>query len=309
MSKIIPLVLFSFILLNGMAQLSSGKVRQPVDKVGFATSKKQMDRVMARIDSAYGERIDAALEKAGIRTFNQWKSVISPHDDYAYVSWLYPAVLQNVKASTVILVGVAHKARKYGLEDKMVFGSFGQWAAPYGEVPVSFLQGKITNRLPASTWILHDSLMAEEHSLEAIIPFLQYYNRNVNIIPVIIPYMSFATMKGLALSLARAIHEVMEDNGMMWGKDYAIVISNDAVHYGDEDWGGKAYARFGTDSAGYEQAVKYEKELIASTLTGSLKKKKIETFFNTTVNPNDYKEYQWTWCGRYSGSRTLRSRH
>lgn len=162
------------------------------------------------------------------------------------------------------------------------------------------MQAKLTNLLPSSTWIVHDSLMAEEHSLEAIVPFLQYYNRNITIIPVLVPYMSFSTMKGLSLSLAKAIYQVMQENSLMWGKDVAIVISNDAVHYGDEDWGGKSYARFGTDSAGYRQAVAFEKSLIASNLTGTITDNKIENFYRTTVSPTDYKEYQWTWCGRYS---------
>jgi AmmeMemoRadiSam system protein B len=300
MKRFALLILLLAVVPAVVAQSRQSWVRKPVDPVGFATKAWQMDSIMARIDRQYGPRISASLEQAGMRPFSQWKTVICPHDDYTYASWLYPAVLQNIKAETVILVGVAHKAKKFGVEDKIVFGSFEKWTEPYGPVKVSWMQAKLTNLLPSSTWIVHDSLMAEEHSLEAIVPFLQYYNRNITIIPVLVPYMSFSTMKGLSLSLAKAIWQVMQENSLMWGKDVAIVISNDAVHYGDEDWGGKNYAKFGTDSAGYRQAVNFEKELIASTLTGSLKKKKIETFFNTTVSPNDYKEYQWTWCGRYS---------
>jgi AmmeMemoRadiSam system protein B len=294
------LLFFLAVVTTVFAQSRQSWVRKPVDPVGFATKAWQMDSVMARIERDYGSRIDSCLERIGMRRFNQWKTVICPHDDYTYASWLYPAALRNVKAQTVILIGVAHKAKKFKLEDRMVFGSFEKWSEPYGQVSVSQFQAKLTNGLPASTWIIHDSLMAEEHSLEAIVPFLQYYNRNINIIPILVPYMSFSTMQGLSLSLAKAIYDVMQDNGLLWGRDIAIVISNDAVHYGDEEWGGNNYAKFGADSAGYQQAVAFEKELIASTLTGSLKKKKIEDFFKTAVDPNDYKEYQWTWCGRYA---------
>ncbi len=299
MNKIILFFMLGF-AINAYAQYPQPGVRQPVDKVGFATTALQMDSVMARIRRQYGPRIDASLSAAGMQKFNQWKTVICPHDDYTYVSWLYPAVLQNVKAQTIILIGVAHKAKQFGLEDQIIFGSFEKWKEPYGNVPVSILQSRITNRLPAETWIRHDSIMAAEHSLEAIVPFLQYQNRNITIIPILVPYMSFATMKGLAQSLALAIYNVMLENSMTWGKDYAIVISNDAVHYGDEDWGGMNYARFGVDSAGYVEAVKFEKNLIATTLTGSLKKSGIEQFYNTTVSATDYKQYQWTWCGRYA---------
>lgn len=42
--------------------------------------------------------------------------------------------------------------------------------------------------------------------------------------------------------------------GLEWGRDFCIVISTDAVHYGDKEWGGKNYAPYGTDSAGYAKA-------------------------------------------------------
>jgi MEMO1 family protein len=297
------LIIFAVLTSRGQMQQTTGRqpgVRLPVDKVGFATNARQMDSVMARIEREYGDRINSALDAAGMMKFSQWKTVICPHDDYAYASWLYPAVLRNIKATTIILVGVAHKAKKYGLEDKLVFGSYAAWSEPYGKVPVSILQSRITNGLPVSTYVINDSLMAAEHSLEAIVPFLQYYNRNITIIPVLVPYMSMQTMTGLAHSLAKAVHEVMQDNSMLWGKDYAIVISNDAVHYGDDDWGGKNYARFGTDSAGYIKAVRYDYQLLTSTLSTPLKDKKISSLFDSLVDQKDYKEYKWTWCGRYA---------
>ncbi len=300
MKKTIWILLLMAAGYRAPAQIAASGTRQPVDPVGFATTARQMDSVVARINRQYGEEIRAALDAADIKPYSRWKTVICPHDDYAYASWQYPAILQNVKAPLVILIGVAHKARQFGLEDRMVFGSFSTWKEPYGKVPVSLYQGSITNRLPAGTWVVHDSLMAAEHSLEAIVPWLQYYNRDISIVPVLVPYMSFPTMKGLSLSLARAIFEVMQENGLSWGKDYAIVISTDAVHYGDEDWGGQNYARYGADSAGYEQAVKFEKNLIATTLTGSPAKAKIEAFYDSTVSEKNYKDYKWTWCGRYS---------
>jgi MEMO1 family protein len=287
-----------FIVLSSAGQ--QPYPRKPVDPVGFATKAWQMDSVMARIQREYGDEISSSLARINMGKGNLWKAVICPHDDYAYASWLYPAVLQNVKAKTIILIGVAHKAKQFRLEDKMVFGTYSRWAEPYGPVKVSWYQEKLMNGLPKSTYIIHDSLQTVEHSLEAIVPFLQYYNRDVEIIPILIPYMPFSTMKGLSLSLAKAIRDLMTDQGLEWNRDIAIVISTDAVHYGDEEWGGKNYAPYGTDSAGYLRAVAHEHGIIDSTLTGPLTKKNIEAFYNCTVNPSDYKEYQWTWCGRYS---------
>jgi hypothetical protein len=72
------------------------------------------------------------------------------------------------------------------------------------------------------------------------------------------------------------------------------------VHYGDEDWGGKNMAPFGVDSIGYAKAVKHEHGIIHSCLAGEPNQEKVRQFVQETVQPNNYKEYKWTWCGRYS---------
>jgi len=87
---------------------------------------------------------------------------------------------------------------------------------------------------------------------------------------------------------------------MKWGEDFAIIISTDAVHYGDQDWGGTNLAPYGADSAGYKKAVAHEYEIINNTLTGEITPEKIKQFTHYTVQDTNYKEYKWTWCGRYS---------
>ncbi len=276
------------------------KLRNPVDSVGFATQSWQMDSVMNRIFSLQGQQLLDSWNQHGIRRFTPWKVAICPHDDYTYAGWLYPAVLRNIRANTVILIGVSHKAKRFGLENRIIFEDYDGWKAPYGVVKTSWLREKITNSLPRSAYLVHDSAHASEHSLEALIPFLQYYNRKVQIIPVLIPYMSYETMEGLASSFALALTKIMQEKDLKWNSDLAIVISNDAVHYGNEAWGGSDYAPYGTDSAGYFKAMAHEMEIINSSLTGPLTKEKIRQFTRFTVQDTNYRSYKWTWCGRYS---------
>jgi hypothetical protein len=107
-------------------------------------------------------------------------------------------------------------------------------------------------------------------------------------------------MKEISKELAKVISLSMDKHKMEWGSDLAILITTDAVHYGDEQWGGKNYAPFGVDSVGYQKAVTFEHEIISNCLEGELSESRIQRFFEYTVNPNDFREYQWTWCGRYS---------
>ena len=297
-----PLYILVLLILSSLAMttVAQEKIRQPVDPVGFATKAWQMDSVMVRLTRDLGDKITESLDKEGVREFSQWKAAICPHDDYTYAGWLYPAVLKNIKSPVVLMIGVAHKAKVFHVEDKLVFEDFNYWKEPYGPVKVSVLREKLMNKLPSSAYIVHDSLQQAEHSLEAMIPFLQYYNRNIEIIPVLVPAMSFRTMDGLAFNLAVALKKVMEENNLLWGKDISILISNDAVHYGDEEWGGQNYAPYGCDSSGYRDAVAHEYRIIHDCLDGTPSEKRMQEFTKYTVQDTNYRAYKWPWCGRYS---------
>jgi len=276
------------------------KLRGLADTIGFAHQQWQMDSVMKRIEITYGKKMAYIWKENNISDKDEWKVAISPHDDYTYAGYMYPLVLRNIKAKTIILFGVAHKAKQLNLQDKIIFDSFTQWRGCYGNIHVSALRGKIISKLPEEIYEVNDSMQTIEHSVEGILPFIQYYNKNVEIISILVPYNSFDNMNKMAKPLAEAIASVMKENKLQWGKDIAIVISTDAVHYGDEDWNGKNFARFGTDSAGYEKAVTLEKEIMDTCLKGTLEKTKAKKFCGYTVKKEDYKEYNWTWCGRYS---------
>lgn len=301
MRTLLP-VIIALLTAAGMISCSSGNglqaERQPVDTVGFAQYAWQVDSVFARIERLQHDRLAAASEPlAGTQSL---RVAVSPHDDYSYVGYLYPALLQHVNSDVVILFGVGHKAKQFGLEDKIVFGSYRRWKSPRGAVTVSGLQEHLMKKMPEDTFIVHDSLQTVEHSLEALIPFLEHYNPDVEIIPVIVPYMSFERMEFISGELAKAIGETMEEAGLSWGSGWSVVISTDAVHYGNKDWGGSNYDRFGVDSAGYSQAVKYEEEIINTMLAGELTPEKIKAFSTCTVREDDYRQYKWTWCGRYA---------
>jgi len=90
------------------------KVRPLKDTIGFAQYSWQMDSLMAKLDRKGWKKTEGL----------PWKMAICPHDDYTYVGTLYPEILQNIKASNLILIGVAHKAAQLGIEDSLVFDSY-----------------------------------------------------------------------------------------------------------------------------------------------------------------------------------------
>jgi AmmeMemoRadiSam system protein B len=292
-------IFFLFLLLS-LQTLAQIKLRGFADTIGFAHLAYQTDSIMNRIEREQGTQITTILKTKKIKENDAWPLVIAPHDDYTYVGYLYPLALKNIKAKTVIIFGVAHKAAKLNVENNLVFDSFTHWHGPYGNVKVSALRASIIKNLPKNIYEVNDSLQTIEHSVEAEIPFLQYYNRDVEIISILVPYMSFDRMNELAQPLAEAIGKVMKEKKLSWGKDIALVISTDAVHYGDEDWQGRNFAFYGADSTGYTKAVEHEHKIMEDCFKDELTSDKIKLFTEYTLKKENYKEYKWTWCGRYS---------
>jgi AmmeMemoRadiSam system protein B len=290
----------SFVLILSTILISC-KTREPVkkemitirplkDTIGFAQYSWQMDSLMARMNRSGWKEAGGA----------PWRFAICPHDDYTYVGKLYPELLQNIKAPNLILIGVAHRAALYNIEDSLVFDSYTYWKGPWKNVPVSSAREEIYSLLAGKYAIVSDTLQKVEHSVEAMLPFLQYFNRDISIIPILVPAMSPDRMQECGKELAHAIKITAEKHKWKWGKDFAIVVTTDAVHYGNEDWGGVDRAYYGCDDAGNAKARAHEGEIIDSCLKGKVTPEKIRLFSDYTLNSDNYREYKWTWCGRYS---------
>jgi MEMO1 family protein len=264
-------------------------IRQLVDTVGFAQYAWQMDTIMSRLNRKSWNKTDGL----------PWKLAICPHDDYTYVGALYPEILQNIKASNLILIGVAHKAARLGIEDSLVFETFTHWKGPWNVVPVSPAREELYTILKDKYAIISDTLHKVEHSLEALIPFLQYFNKDISIVPILVPAMSPYHIQECGKALADAIRLVAGRHGWEWGRDFAIIVTTDAVHYGNEDWGGSDMAPFGCDSTGNRKALALESEIINNCLEGIIAPDNFRLFSTYTLKPDNYREYKWTWCGRY----------
>ena len=254
-------------------------IRHVHDTIGFAKYAWQMDSIY--------DRLGIVDKENNLK----WKAAISPHDDYKYAGLLYYESLKGINANTIILIGVAHRARNFNLQDKIIFGSYTHWQSPYGDLKVSDLNNEIMNNLEKETYVVHDSMQNLEHSLEAIIPFLHKKNPDLEIIPILVPYINYDRIDDFSTKLSEAVKTVLNKHNLIYGKDVAIVISNDAVHYGNEEWSGDL-APFGVDDEGTEQARQMDLEIINTCLTDDITNEKIKQFTAYTVQQNDYKEYK-----------------
>ncbi len=92
----LPFLLICALLISACKKNDhSASIRLPVDTIGFAQYGWQVDSVLART-----ERLQSGQFSKATAVFNSSETLrvaISPHDDYSYVGYLYPAMLQHVK--------------------------------------------------------------------------------------------------------------------------------------------------------------------------------------------------------------------
>jgi AmmeMemoRadiSam system protein B len=287
-------------LLDSVGIKPENGMRGQMDAVGYVTTAAQMDSVLVqswRLAAAREKELEAAHGWSGDTAFS---AAVCPHDDYYYASRLYALVTPHIRAKTVIIFGVFHKARAFECRDKLVFDSFERWRGPYGPVVVSPIRNELIARLPKNDIVVDNDMQMVEHSVEGIVPWLQANNRDVEIVSILVPYMDWETMERLSGEVSAAVAAVMKQRGWMLGRDVAIVASSDAVHYGDAGWGGVSHADFGTGPDGYEKAVSRDRKLAQSKLTGTVREPSLREFLYTCVDKKDVTQYKLTWCGRFS---------
>ena len=287
-------------LLADVGIKPQGDMRGQMDIVGFVTTANQMDAVIDQTSHAAAKQRQHLHDTLGFTDDTAFIAGVCPHDDYYYAGRLYSLLMPHIKAHTVIVFGVFHKARHFDCKNTLVFGTYRTWRGPYGPVKVSPLREEIIKRLPRDDYVVNNDMQMVEHSIEAIVPFLQAKNRDVEIIPILVPYMQWETIDRLAGHLADALQSILTENGLKLGSDVCMISSADAVHYGDAGWGGKNFADFGTDIQGYNLAVERDITLAEDYLSGPIDADKLEKYLYKCVDPEDVVNYRITWCGRFS---------
>lgn len=270
---------------------SAGDVRGQQDAVGFASTKDQMAKVW---DLAAAPPVPELL---GPRPAPGVAGIICPHDDYLYAGRVYREVIPLVRARTVVLVGVFHKYRRYGAHGVMVFDPYRAWRSPDGEIKVSPLRDEVLKALDPGEATREPALQDSEHSLEAIAFWLKHQDPDLEILPVILPSAPFPRLQAMAGDLGKALAAAMKRRGLALGRDVAVVISSDGIHYG-ADFHYTPYGEGGVEP--FVKAMERDRQLLRGPLAGEVTADKARAFFETMVDPDRPDDYRMPWCGRFS---------
>jgi MEMO1 family protein len=269
----------------------SRDLRGQRDSVGFASTAAQMAGTWELSAAPPAPDSLGPLPAPGV------VGVICPHDDYLYAGRVYRRVLPLVTARTVVLIGVFHRYRRFAEHDRLVFDNYRAWRTPDGPVPVSPLREELVSHLVPDEYVQSLAMHDSEHSLEALVYWLHHQRPDLEIVPILVPECRFDRLAALGARLGAALGTVLEAHELQLGRDVAIAISTDGVHYGS-DFHYTPYGAGGTDA--YEQARALDRSLLAGPLRGPITAKKAFALYSTFVNPEKPDEYRLTWCGRFA---------
>lgn len=145
-------------------------------------------------------------------------AVVAPHAGYDFSGRTAGAVFSEVMVpDTAIILGPNH----WGSGSDFAVMSEGSWEMPFGEAKID---SEVATSLKNVCPLLEEDAAAHqnEHSLEVEVPFLQYVNPNVQIVPIAIASMDEMKLETLGKGIAETIKNL--------GKEILIVASTDMSH-------------------------------------------------------------------------------
>ncbi|MCX8160739.1 MAG: AmmeMemoRadiSam system protein B [Candidatus Saccharicenans sp.] len=264
-------------------------IRPVRDDVGFCWKAESMRILVDYL---------AAQEKETFKS-DGLVAAISPHDDYLYAGRLYYPLFNIIRAKEAVIFGVTHGTVRNeikGLDSLLILDDYQLWPGVLKPVEISPLRSYLRKHLRAEYFTVNNRAHELEHSIEALIPFLQYFNPDIKITPIMVAPMPLDKMKEISGELARVITAYLKENGLRPGRDIFFLISADGNHYG-KDFNNLA---FGEGQEAWEKALAFDRNLIDNYLTGRISEKKVagltgELWGKTYL---DYKSSYW--CGKYS---------
>lgn len=269
--------------------LAAQEIRPVRDDVGFCWNPEIMQKLVDYLESQEKE----SFEAEGL------VAAISPHDDYLYAGRVYYPLFKILRAEEVVIFGVTHGTVRneiQNLQNILILDEYRYWPGLKEPVFVSGLREYLKERLDETVFITSNRAHEIEHSIEALVPFLQYFNPEVAITPIMVTPMPFERMEEVSAELAEEIAGYMQEKGLAAGTDIFFLISSDGNHYG-KDFDNSP---FGEGEKAWKTAIQLDRRLIGTYLTGIMNSRKVKGLTQELWGET-YLDYRNTyWCGKYS---------
>lgn len=147
------------------------------------------------------------------------RGIISPHAGYIYSGAVAGAVYSHINIpEVVIILGPNHT----GLGETVSIMTSGEWELPFGNVKIN---DNFANAiLSYSRYIRDDNIgHLHEHSLEVQIPFIQYFKKHFEIVPISMMTLDYKICEDVGAAISKAVEKS--------AKTSLIIASTDMTHY------------------------------------------------------------------------------
>ena len=145
--------------------------------------------------------------------------IVVPHAGYIYSGRVAGAVYSRIIfPDTFIIMGPNHTGN--GLPLSIM--TEGTWKTPLGDVEID---SELAKKILSSSEYLEEDFLAQqnEHSIEVQVPFLQYFRKDVKIVPIVLGFADTSSYQAIGKEIARTVKEL--------NKKVVIVASSDMTHY------------------------------------------------------------------------------
>ncbi|MDA8164134.1 MAG: AmmeMemoRadiSam system protein B [Desulfobacteraceae bacterium] len=147
-------------------------------------------------------------------------AVVVPHAGYIYSGGVAAQTFARVDVPRdVIILGPNHHGR--GAQAAIM--REGSWEMPLGRVPVNGELADAILRHRPGLITVDESAHRLEHSLEVQIPFLQYMQPELTLVPLVLGTLALARCREAGTAIAAAVRE--------YARPVLVVASTDMTHY------------------------------------------------------------------------------
>jgi AmmeMemoRadiSam system protein B len=153
-------------------------------------------------------------------------AAISPHAGYMYSGAVAGAVFSQIRVpESVVILGPNHR----GIGAPVALTASGTWDMPLGPVPINKVLAECILKVPTSLVKIVDDPHAHsmEHSIEVQVPFLQFLQPKVSIVPISLSHLGFDGCREIGHALVQGIRN--------YGKEVLLVASTDMTHYESQE--------------------------------------------------------------------------
>ncbi len=287
MRRIIYIQLIIILFAQGFIQPQN--VRPIRDNVGYPWQADKMDLFVKWLD-----------ENCEQQNFSPENLIagISPHDDYLYAGKIYYPLYKLIHVKEVVIFGVTHGTVRKEINDTnkvLILDEFDKWKGSYKDIEISPLREIIKSKLKPEYFWVSNKAQTIEHSIEGLLPFLQHYNKDIKITPIMVTKISFERMDSISVELSNIILDYIKSKNYVLGKDIFFLMSNDANHYG-EDFDNEPY---GLDEKAHQTATDNDIRIADENLNGTISKEKIKNLSDELWPEAGINKSCPLWCGRY----------